>query len=246
MNFETKVVFVTGASRGIGAAIAKEFVKKGYVVIGTSTSETGADNIRRTLEKYGIIYGIKLDVTKVNDIKSIFSWMKNNTGLADIIINNAGITKDNLMVRLTEDDWFKVINTNLSSIFSISKMGVRHMMKQRWGRIISIGSIVGTSGNLGQTNYCASKAGLIGFSKSLAQELASRNITVNVIAPGFIQTDMTSKLTESQRKAILSNIPAQTLGIPEDIAKTAMFLASDSARYITGQTIHVNGGMYMP
>ncbi|WP_119329394.1 3-oxoacyl-ACP reductase FabG [Cysteiniphilum halobium] len=245
MSFENKVVLVTGASRGIGAAIAQDFAEKGAVVVGTATSEAGAQKITQTLQAYGKGHGIKLNVTEAPDIEAAFTWMKDNTGHPDIIVNNAGITKDNLMMRLTEEDWLSVIHTNLDSIFTISKAAIRHMMKKRWGRIITIGSVVGTSGNPGQANYCASKAGVIGFSKSLAQEIASRNITVNVVAPGFIQTDMTDKLTDEQKQAIITQVPAQTLGQPQDIAHAVTFLASEGARYITGQTIHVNGGMYM-
>lgn len=244
-NFENKVVFVTGASRGIGAAIAKDFAEKGATVVGTATSEAGAKKITQTLQSYGKGHGIKLNVTEAQSIEAAFAWMKDNTGYPDIIVNNAGITKDNLMMRLSEEDWLSVIHTNLDSVFNISKAAIRHMMKKRWGRIITIGSVVGTSGNPGQANYCASKAGVIGFSKSLAQEIASRNITVNVVAPGFIQTDMTDKLTDEQKQAIITQVPAQTLGQPEDIANAVTFLASEGARYITGQTIHVNGGMYM-
>ncbi|WP_119342798.1 3-oxoacyl-ACP reductase FabG [Facilibium subflavum] len=245
MDFENKIVFVTGASRGIGAEIAKQFAQKGATVIGTATSENGAQNIAKTLQSIGKGFGLKLDVSDNKSIETVFAWMKDNTGLPDILINNAGITKDNLAMRMSEQDWLDVIHTNLDSVFNISKACLRTMMKKRWGRIITIGSVVGLAGNPGQVNYCASKAGVIGFSKSLAHEIASRGITVNVIAPGFIQTDMTDKMTEAQKQAIINQVPAQTLGQPADIAAAALFLASEGAQYITGQTLHVNGGMYM-
>ena len=246
MSFNGKVVLVTGASRGIGAEIAKTFAEQGATVIGTATSEAGAQQIFNTLQKiHEACYGHKLNVTKTEEIQALFEWMKAGPGLPDIVINNAGITKDNLMMRLSEADWLDVIHTNLDSVFHLSKAAIRHMMKKRWGRIINIGSVVGSAGNPGQANYCASKAGIIGFSKSLAQEIASRGVTVNVISPGFIQTDMTDKLTDAQKAAILAQIPAQKLGKPKDIASAAAFLASEAAAYITGQTLHVNGGMYM-
>ncbi|MBK2124481.1 3-oxoacyl-ACP reductase FabG [Fangia hongkongensis] len=245
MSFNEKVILVTGASRGIGKAIAKAFLQQGATVIGTATSESGAQKIEDSLKEYGNIHGQKLNITSIEDIKAIFDWMKANTGLPDVLVNNAGITKDNLMMRLSEEDWLDVLHTNLDSVFHLSKAAIRHMMKKRNGRIITIGSVVGSSGNPGQANYCASKAGVIGFSKSLAQEVASRNITVNVVAPGFIQTDMTDKLTDEQKTAIMGQIPSQKLGSPQDIAEATVFLASEGAHYITGQTLHVNGGMYM-
>jgi len=245
MNFKEKTVLVTGASRGIGAEIANTFAKLGAFVIGSATSEQGAKNITDAITKAGKGMGIKIDFSAKEDIDAAFDLMKKNNALPDIVVNNAGITRDNLMLRLSEEDWSAVIDTNLTSVFKLSKAAMRHMMKQRWGRIINIGSIVGSSGNPGQTNYCASKAGVTGFSKALAQEVATRNITVNVIAPGFIQTDMTDKLTSEQKQAILQKIPLQKIGSPKDIAEAAVFLASDHAGYITGQTLHVNGGMYM-
>lgn len=245
MNFKEKTVLVTGASRGIGAEIANTFAKLGAFVIGSATSEQGAEIITDVLIKSGKGIGVKVDFSAKEDIESAFDFMRKNNTLPDIVVNNAGITRDNLMLRLSEEDWSAVIDTNLTSVFKLSKAAMRHMMKQRWGRIINIGSIVGSSGNPGQTNYCASKAGVIGFSKALAQEASTRNITVNVIAPGFIQTDMTDKLTFEQKQAILQKIPLQKIGSPKDIAEMAVFLASDNASYITGQTLHVNGGMYM-
>ena len=245
MSFTDKVVLVTGASRGIGAEIARQFAQAGAMVIGTATTDSGAEKIEKALQAYGKGHGLKLNVTSTQDIDMVFKWMKDNAGAPDIVVNNAGITKDNLMMRLSEEDWIDVIQTNLNSVFAISKASIRHMMKKRWGRIINIGSVVGSSGNPGQANYCASKAGVIGFSKSLANEIASRNITVNVVAPGFIQTDMTDQLTEEQKQAIINQVPAQSLGEPKDIAAATLFLASDGARYMTGQTLHVNGGMYM-
>ncbi|MFZ9034542.1 MAG: 3-oxoacyl-ACP reductase FabG [Francisellaceae bacterium] len=244
-NFENKTVLVTGASRGIGLEIAKCFIKQGATVIGTATSDHGADDIRKLLDSDGKGFGVKLDVTSNEDIATLFNWMKAHTGLPDILINNAGINRDNLMLRMSESDWLDVIHTNLDAAFKLSKECLRSMMKKRWGRIINIGSVVGSAGNPGQANYCASKAGIIGFSKSLAQEVASRNITVNVIAPGFIKTDMTEKMTEEQKQAILSRIPSQNLGEASDIASAALYLASEGARYVTGHTLQVNGGMYM-
>lgn len=245
MIFEGKTVLVTGASRGIGSEIAKTFVKLGAFVIGSATSEKSAKNITSKLKKYGKGIGIKMDLSAKTDIDTFFDFMRKGINLPDILVNNAGITRDNLTLRLSEKDWSEVIDINLSSIFKLSKWAIRHMIKKRWGRIINIGSIVASSGNPGQTNYCASKAGMIAFSKSLAQEVASRNITVNVISPGFIKTDMTDKLTCKQKQAILNKIPLKTVGIPKDIAEAVMFIASDHSGYITGHTLHINGGMYM-
>ncbi|MEG9487840.1 3-oxoacyl-ACP reductase FabG [Mannheimia indoligenes] len=238
----SKIALVTGATRGIGKAIAEELVAKGYTVIGTATSEKGAESISAYLGENG--KGLVLNVADAESIDSVLKQIKETFGDVDVLVNNAGITRDGLLMRMKDDDWFDIIQTNLTSIFRLSKAVLRPMMK-KGGRIISIGSVVGSMGNPGQTNYCAAKAGLVGFSKSLAKEVASRGITVNVVAPGFIATDMTDELNEEQRNAILSQIPAGELGSPQDIAKAVAFLASDDARYINGETIHVNGGLYM-
>lgn len=238
----SKIALVTGATRGIGKAIAEELVAKGYIVIGTATSEKGAESISAYLGEKG--KGLVLNVTDAESIDAVLKQIKETFGDVDVLVNNAGITRDGLLMRMKDEDWFDIIQTNLTSIFRLSKAVLRPMMK-KGGRIISIGSVVGSMGNPGQANYCAAKAGLVGFSKSLAKEVASRGITVNVVAPGFIATDMTDELNEDQRNAILSQIPAGELGSPQDIAKAVAFLASDDARYINGETIHVNGGLYM-
>ncbi|MEH8138416.1 3-oxoacyl-ACP reductase FabG [Gallibacterium anatis] len=238
-----KIALVTGASRGIGKAIAEELVSKGFTVIGTATSEKGADAISDYLGKNG--KGLVLNVTSLESINALLDQVKQQFGEIDVLVNNAGITRDNLMMRMKEEDWDIILQTNLSSVFHLSKAVLRSMMKKRFGRIISIGSVVGSMGNPGQANYCAAKAGIIGFSKALAKEVASRGITVNVVAPGFIATDMTDALTEEQKAATLAQVPAGRLGEPKDIAKAVAFLASDDAAYITGETLHVNGGMYM-
>ncbi|MEG9531885.1 3-oxoacyl-ACP reductase FabG [Mannheimia bovis] len=238
----SKIALVTGATRGIGKAIAEELVAKGYTVIGTATSEKGAESISAYLGENG--KGLVLNVADAESIDSVLKQIKETFGDVDVLVNNAGITRDGLLMRMKDDDWFDIIQTNLTSVYRLSKAVLRPMMK-KGGRIISIGSVVGSMGNPGQTNYCAAKAGLVGFSKSLAKEVASRGITVNVVAPGFIATDMTDELNEDQRNAILSQIPAGELGSPQDIAKAVAFLASDDARYINGETIHVNGGLYM-
>ncbi|KGQ60968.1 3-ketoacyl-ACP reductase [Gallibacterium anatis 4895] len=238
-----KIALVTGASRGIGRAIAEELVNKGFTVIGTATSEKGADAISDYLGKNG--KGLVLNVTSLESINALLEQIKQQFGDIDVLVNNAGITRDNLMMRMKEEDWDIILQTNLSSVFHLSKAVLRSMMKKRFGRIISIGSVVGSMGNPGQANYCAAKAGIIGFSKALAKEVASRGITVNVVAPGFIATDMTDALTEEQKAATLAQVPAGRLGEPKDIAKAVAFLASDDAAYITGETLHVNGGMYM-
>ncbi|KGQ28655.1 3-ketoacyl-ACP reductase [Gallibacterium anatis] len=238
-----KIALVTGASRGIGRAIAEELVSKGFTVIGTATSEKGADAISDYLGENG--KGLVLNVTSLESINALLEQIKQQFGDIDVLVNNAGITRDNLMMRMKEEDWDIILQTNLSSVFHLSKAVLRSMMKKRFGRIISIGSVVGSMGNPGQANYCAAKAGIIGFSKALAKEVASRGITVNVVAPGFIATDMTDALTEEQKAATLAQVPAGRLGEPKDIAKAVAFLASDDAAYITGETLHVNGGMYM-
>lgn len=238
----SKLALVTGATRGIGKAIAEELVEKGYTVVGTATSEKGAETISAYLGANG--KGLVLDVANPESLDAVLAQIKADFGDIDVLVNNAGITRDGLLMRMKDQDWFDIIQTNLTSIYRLSKAVLRPMMK-KGGRIISIGSVVGSMGNPGQTNYCAAKAGLVGFSKSLAKEVASRGITVNVVAPGFIATDMTDELNEEQRNAILSQIPAGELGSAQDIAKAVAFLASDDARYITGETIHVNGGLYM-
>ncbi len=238
-----KVALVTGASRGIGKAIAEQLVSQGATVIGTATSQNGADNITTYLGANG--KGFELNVTDSESIAGLFAAIKADFGGVDILVNNAGITRDNLMMRMKDAEWDDIIDTNLSSLFKITKAVMRPMMKNRHGRIINIGSVVGSMGNAGQVNYATSKAGLLGFTKSLAKEVASRGITVNAIAPGFIDTDMTKDLTEEQKQGIFSQVPANRLGQPEEIACTVGFLASDAAGYINGETIHVNGGMYM-
>ncbi|REL29735.1 3-oxoacyl-ACP reductase FabG [Thalassotalea euphylliae] len=241
-SLEGKIALVTGASRGIGKAIASQLKALGATVIGTATSEHGAEKISEYL---GQGHGLVLNVTSDDSIAAMFETIKTEHGAIDILVNNAGITRDNLIMRMKADEWDDIIETNLSSVFKLSKAVLRPMMKNRCGRIINIGSVVGTMGNAGQVNYATAKAGLLGFTKSLAREVASRGITVNTVAPGFIDTDMTQTLTDEQKEAMLSQVPANRLGKPEDIANTVAFLASDAAGYTTGETIHVNGGMYM-
>ncbi|EST59232.1 3-oxoacyl-ACP reductase FabG [Proteus cibi] len=243
MGFDGKIALVTGASRGIGRAIAEDLVARGATVIGTATSENGAQAISEYLDGKG--KGFVLNVTENDSIEKLLADVRAEFGEIDILVNNAGITRDNLLMRMKDDEWQDIIDTNLSSVFRLSKAVMRAMMKKRHGRIITIGSVVGTMGNAGQANYAAAKAGVIGFSKSLAREVASRGITVNVVAPGFIETDMTRALTDDQRAGILSQVPANRLGDAKEIASAVAFLASDEASYITGETLHVNGGMYM-
>ncbi len=246
MTSTSKIALITGASRGLGAAIAAELGKQDYVVVGTSTTANGAEQITARFAEQGIIgCGIVMDVSDQLSIDNALSEITVNYGAPLVLVNNAGITRDNLLLRMSIDEWTDVIKTNLDSIYHLSKACLKAMLKARWGRIINISSVVGVTGNAGQANYTAAKAGIIGFSKSLAQEIASRNITVNVVAPGFIDTDMTRNLPEEQKQNLLKQIPMQRLGASEDIAKTVAFLASEGAAYITGQTLHVNGGMYM-
>lgn len=241
-----KIALVTGASRGIGKAIASGLGDAGATVIGTATSQAGADKICEYLSAAGIQgKGLVLDVANADSVAECVKQVSDEFGAPDILVNNAGITKDTLLMAMKEEQWDGVINTNLSSIYRMSKAVIRGMMKKRAGRIISISSVVGSSGNAGQTNYAAAKAGLVGFSKSLAREIGSRNITVNAVAPGFIDTDMTRELGDKQKEALLTQIPLGRLGSAEEIAATVVFLASPAAAYITGETIHVNGGMYM-
>jgi len=240
---QDQVVLVTGASRGIGRAIAENFVALGATVLGTATSENGAAAISEYLGDSG--KGFVLNVTENESIEALFANIKKDFGSVDVLVNNAGITRDNLLMRMKDAEWDDIIGTNLTPIFKLSKAALRPMMKKRVGRIINVGSVVGTMGNPGQANYAAAKAGVIGFTKSLAREVANRGITVNTVAPGFIETDMTKALNEDQRAATLANVPAGRLGDPKEIAATVVFLASEGAAYINGETIHVNGGMYM-
>ncbi|QHJ10240.1 3-oxoacyl-[acyl-carrier-protein] reductase FabG [Paraglaciecola mesophila] len=242
-GFDGKIALVTGASRGIGKAIAQQLVADGATVIGTATSENGAAAISEYLADNG--KGMVLNVSQPESMTALLSDIAAQFGVIDILVNNAGITRDNLLMRMKDDEWQDIINTNLTSVFNMSKAVLRGMMKKRCGRIINIGSVVGSAGNAGQANYAAAKAGVIGFSKSMAREVASRGITVNVVAPGFIDTDMTKALNDDQREAIFKDIPANRLGSVQEVAAAVGFLASNSAAYITGETLHVNGGMYM-
>nr|WP_143732959.1 3-oxoacyl-ACP reductase FabG [Microbulbifer sp. GL-2] len=246
MSLEGKVALVTGASRGIGAAIADMLGGQGATVIGTATSEGGAEKISARFAEKGIKgAGMVLDVTSAESVAGVHAAAKNDFGVPTILVNNAGITKDNLLMRMKDDEWDSVVETNLSAVFRMTKTCLRDMAKARWGRIINISSVVGSMGNAGQSNYAATKAGVAGFARSLAAEIGSRGITVNTVAPGFIDTDMTKVLPEAQREALLGKIPLGRLGQPEEIASVVAFLASDAGGYVTGETIHVNGGMYM-
>lgn len=246
MSIEGKIALVTGATRGIGKAIALQLASQGATVIGTATSESGAEKIKASLAEAGNAgTGIVLDVSSPESIEAAIAGINEQFGAPTILVNNAGITRDNIMLRMKEDEWDAVINTNLTSIFRVSKAVLRGMTKARWGRIINISSVVGTMGNAGQANYAAAKAGVEGFSRSLAREVGSRGITVNSVAPGFIDTDMTKELSEEHKATMLSAVPVQRLGQPEEISAAVGYLASEAAGYVTGETLHVNGGMYM-
>lgn len=242
-NLKGQVALVTGASRGIGAAIADSLAAQGARVFGTATTAAGAAAIdARAVEG---LSGLALDVNDAEGVSTVLAEIAGLAGAPTILVNNAGVTRDQLLMRMSEEDWETVLDTNLRSVYRLSKACLRGMMKARTGRIISIASVIGSMGNAGQANYAAAKAGMMGFSRSLAREVGSRGITVNVVAPGFIDTDMTRELNETQRETMLKDIPLNRLGEPEDIAATVSFLASPAAAYITGQTIHVNGGMYV-
>ncbi len=246
MSLEGKVALVTGASRGIGKAIAHELGRQGAEVVGTATSEGGAEAITAGFKEAGLNgYGIVMNVAEPDSIQAGLKQMTEQSGAPLILVNNAGITRDNLLMRLKDDDWSEVLETNLSSVYRTSKAVLRGMAKARWGRIINVSSVVASMGNPGQGNYCAAKAGVEGFTRSLAKEMSNRGITANCVAPGFIDTDMTKKLDDKQRGAMLENVPAGRLGEPEEVASVVAFLASAGAAYVTGETIHVNGGMYM-
>jgi 3-oxoacyl-[acyl-carrier protein] reductase len=240
-----KLVLVTGASRGIGQAIALTLGDAGATVIGTATSDNGADKITKTFENNNISgKGMTLNVTDNNQISELTNTITKDYGTVDILVNNAGITRDNLLMRMKEEEWNEIINTNLASVYKMSKSVLRGMIKKKAGRIISITSVVGATGNAGQTNYAAAKAGIMGFTKSLAREVGVRGITVNAVAPGFIQTDMTNALSEAQKNELAAQIPMGRLGTVNEVAQAVLFLAGDSGAYITAQTLHVNGGMY--
>ncbi len=246
MDFEGKIALVTGASRGIGRAIAEDLGKHGAFVIGTATSDNGAEHISAALrdaDMKGV--GMTLDVTSDEAVTEVLKQIQDKHGAPTILVNNAGITKDNILMRMKTDEWSSVIDTNLNAIFRLSKACVRGMYKARWGRIVNIGSVVGAMGNIGQVNYATTKAGVEGFTRSLAKELGGRNITVNTVAPGFIDTDMTKALPDASREAIMSHIALGRLGQPEEIAAAVTFLSSSAGAYITGETIHINGGLYM-
>ena len=246
MSDDHKISLVTGASRGIGAAIADALGAQGHTVIGTATSQSTAESItQRFLSKGTTGKGMVLNVNDSESIDNLLTEMSRDYGAPAILVNNAGITKDNLLLRMKDDEWTDVITTNLTAVFRLAKACLKPMTKARWGRIVNISSVVGSMGNEGQSNYSATKAGVAGFSRSLAKEIGSRGITVNTVAPGFIDTDMTRDLPEAAKQAMLSQIPLSRLGAPDEIASVVSFLVSDAASYITGETIHVNGGMYM-
>lgn len=243
MSLDKKIVLITGASRGIGKAIAQELHSRGYFVIGTATSLAGAEQISEYLGEKGL--GVVLNIREPEACEQLIERLTQENLVPEILINNAGVTADNLLLRMTDEEWLDVIETNLTGVFRMTRACLKNMFRARWGRIVNIASVVGATGNPGQVNYTSTKAGVVGFSKSLAQEMASRGITVNVVAPGFIDTDMTAVLPDMVKDELLKRIPMKRLGKPEDIAKAVAFFVSDDASYITGQTIHVNGGMYM-
>jgi 3-oxoacyl-[acyl-carrier protein] reductase len=246
MSEDKKVALVTGASRGIGKAIAEQLAADGYTVVGTATSDSGADNISSYLKAVGNDgCGMKLNVADDDSVAEVIKAVAAQYAAPLVLVNNAGITRDNILMRMKGDEWSDVIDTNLNALYRVSKACLRGMTKARWGRIVNITSVVGSMGNMGQSNYAATKAGAEGFSRALARELGSRSVTVNCIAPGFIDTDMTRELTDDQRELMLGQIPLGRLGQPEEIAALVGFLCSDSAGYITGETMHINGGMYM-
>lgn len=246
MTLEGQIALVTGASRGIGAAIAASLGRNGATVVGTATTEAGAERISREFEQAGVPgSGMVLDVAKHESVQTLFGALKETNRLPTILVNNAGITRDNLLIRMSEQEWCEVIDANLSSLFRMCRMAAKSMMKSRRGRIINIASVVGETGNPGQTNYAAAKAGMMGFTRALARELGARGVTVNNVAPGFIDTDMTRALSEEQRESLLGQIPLRRLGAGDDVAAAVVFLAGPGAAYITGETLHVNGGMYM-
>ena len=246
MNDQPAVALVTGASRGIGKAIALQLGAQGLIVVGTATTDSGAASITEYLAAKNVVgRGYCADVASAESVNNLMERIENEFGSPLVLVNNAGITRDNLLMRMKSDEWSSVIETNLGSMYRLCKSCLRGMTKARWGRVINISSVVGSSGNAGQTNYAASKAGIEGFTRSLAKEIGSRGITVNAVAPGFIATDMTRDLPEKQTEALLSQIPLGRLGQPEEIAMAVGFLASESGSYITGETLHVNGGMYM-
>ncbi|MFQ3229130.1 MAG: 3-oxoacyl-[acyl-carrier protein] reductase [Reinekea sp.] len=246
MTDSKKVALVTGASRGIGAAVADTLGAQGFIVVGTATSDSGANAITERFKEKGIEgKGYCLNVTDAESIKATLASIKEEYADPAVLVNNAGITKDNLFLRMKEEEWQSVLDTNLTSVFAMSKAVIKSMTRARYGRIINISSVVGSMGNAGQANYCAAKAGVEGFTRSLAREIGSRSITVNSVAPGFIQTDMTLELPENVKETLMKQIPLARLGLPDEIAHAVAFLASDNASYITGETLHVNGGMYM-
>jgi len=245
-GIEGRVALVTGASRGIGCAIAEALGRQGAIVIGTATTPAGAEGVTASLASIGAQgRGMVLDVASQDSVNELFDALKGAEEAPAILVNNAGITRDNLLMRMSSVEWDEVVNTNLSSLYRVCKAALRSMMKARTGRIINVASVVGLMGNAGQTNYAAAKAGMIGFSKALAREVATRNITVNTVAPGFIETDMTRELSDEQTAALLQQVPSGRLGTPSDVAAAVVFLASDAAAYVTGETLNINGGLVM-